>query len=273
MIAPNLSGPAISISFASNPDMNRDGRRLRRALGVSAAIHAGFAVLLLVLMGYSSDPMAGQMTPGVVKYIHVAAPGLAGGGGGDPVPASPRPVEVPAHRPIEPVPVVPAPPVVEPAPQPTLRLDAPVETDLAKMLQATGTSPVSLDKPGGGGRGPGGAGPDAGPGLGPGGPGGRGGGPRQVGGDVLSPVILRRVQPHYTGEAMRAKVQGTVTLEAVVKADGTVGSVRVIKSLDKVFGLDEEAIKAAKQWLFKPGTYQGTPADVIVTLILEFRIH
>lgn len=52
---------------------------------------------------------------------------------------------------------------------------------------------------------------------------------------------------------MRAKVQGVVLLECVVQTDGSVGDVRILKSLDKVFGLDEEAIKAARQWRFVPG--------------------
>ena len=81
-------------------------------------------------------------------------------------------------------------------------------------------------------------------------------------------------KPNYTGEAMRAKVQGVVELEAVVLPNGTVGDVRVVRSLDKVFGLDQEALLAAREWLFAPGRDgSGRPVPVFVTLILEFRIH
>ena len=73
------------------------------------------------------------------------------------------------------------------------------------------------------------------------------------GNGVSSPSVLREVKPAYTAEAMRAKVQGTVWLQCVVMPDGTVGNVQVTKSLDSTFGLDQEAIKAAKQWRFKPG--------------------
>ena len=45
--------------------------------------------------------------------------------------------------------------------------------------------------------------------------------------------------------------------------DGTVGDVRITRSLDPDFGLDEEAIKAARQWLFEPGTRFGAPAAAI----------
>jgi Gram-negative bacterial TonB protein C-terminal len=37
--------------------------------------------------------------------------------------------------------------------------------------------------------------------------------------------------------------------------------------------LDLAAIAAAKEWVFKPGTRRGQAVDVIVTLILEFRLH
>ena len=73
---------------------------------------------------------------------------------------------------------------------------------------------------------------------------------------------------------MRAKIQGVVELEAVVLENGTIGEVRVVKSLDKAYGLDQEAMNAAKKWLFRPGVDpNGKPVATIVTLILEFRLH
>jgi TonB family protein len=73
---------------------------------------------------------------------------------------------------------------------------------------------------------------------------------------------------------MRAKIQGDVELEVVILPNGTVGDVRITKSLDDKFGLDQEAIKAAKQWLFKAGVDRsGQPQPVLVTLILSFRLH
>ena len=73
---------------------------------------------------------------------------------------------------------------------------------------------------------------------------------------------------------MRAKIQGVVHVEAIVRADGTVGATRVVKSLDTQFGLDESALSAARSWLFKPGTDRGgNPVPVRVTIILEFRLR
>jgi TonB family protein len=55
--------------------------------------------------------------------------------------------------------------------------------------------------------------------------------------------------------------------------DGTVGDVRVTKSLDPIFGLDQEAIKAARGWRFAPGTRQGQPVPVLVTIELSFTLR
>jgi len=250
--------------------MKASRTRLGGALGVSISIHAGVLVVVILLVGFSSGPIAVQPSPDTFKYVHVVAPGPSGGGGSSPRPAASRRAEVPPHQPITPVSVVPTP--LTPEPPPELRLDAPIQTDMGKVLQATGASDVALPGPGGGKPGTG-AGPGTGPGFGSGGPGGFGGGARQVGDGVTGPSPTRMVQPEYTSDAMRAKVQGSVTLEAIVKADGTVGDVRVVQSLDKNFGLDQRAIEAAKKWLFRPGTFQGKPTDVIVRIILDFRIH
>jgi TonB family protein len=92
------------------------------------------------------------------------------------------------------------------------------------------------------------------------------------GNGVTIPRIIREVKPQYTAEAMRAKVQGGVLLECVVQTDGTVGDVRVVRSLDTTYGLDQEAIKAAKQWKFAPGTRNGEPVPVMVTIELTFTL-
>ena len=58
-----------------------------------------------------------------------------------------------------------------------------------------------------------------------------------------------------------------------VLVDGTIGDIRILRSLDKQFGLDEEAIKAAKQWRFLPGRRFGEPVPVIVTIELAFTLR
>ena len=92
------------------------------------------------------------------------------------------------------------------------------------------------------------------------------------GGSVTLPNVLKEVRPQYTREAMSAKIQGTVLLAIVVQSSGDVGDVKVTRSLDKEYGLDEEAIKAAREWKFEPGTKNGKPVAVQVTLELTFTL-
>ena len=87
------------------------------------------------------------------------------------------------------------------------------------------------------------------------------------------PRLIRDVKPSYTREAMSQKVQGTVGLEAVVQADGSVSDIVVLRSLDTVYGLDEEAIKTARQWKFAPGTLMGRNVPVRITIELAFTLR
>jgi periplasmic protein TonB len=117
-----------------------------------------------------------------------------------------------------------------------------------------------------------GMGSGRGPGLGPGSGGGTGGGVYRPGGAVTTPRVITQVKPKYTNDALRLKIQGSVLLEMVVTSAGQTSNIRVVQSLDPG-GLDEEAIAAARQWKFDPGRLGGTPVDVLVTLILDFRIQ
>ena len=87
------------------------------------------------------------------------------------------------------------------------------------------------------------------------------------------PTLLRGVEPRYTTEAMRAKVQGAVTLEALIAPDGTVSDIRVVKSLDRTHGLDEEALRTARQWRFRPAMFQGQPVAYLVLIVLSFNLR
>jgi protein TonB len=90
---------------------------------------------------------------------------------------------------------------------------------------------------------------------------------------LKAPVVIQTVYPKYTSDAMRAKIQGVVEVQAVVMPDGSVSRARVTTSLDKTFGLDEQAVMAAKQFTFVPGKVDGLPVPVAVTLHLEFKLH
>jgi TonB family protein len=80
------------------------------------------------------------------------------------------------------------------------------------------------------------------------------------------------VQPQYTAPAMRAGIEGTVILGCVIGEEGTVRDCEVVKSLDPTNGLDQAALAAAKQWRYEPGTKNGVPVPVRVTIEMAFRI-
>jgi TonB family protein len=92
------------------------------------------------------------------------------------------------------------------------------------------------------------------------------------GGDVTEPKVIKETPPNYTAPSMRAKVQGSVFMEAVVLTDGTVGEVRVVRSLDKEHGLDDEAVKTVKEWRFTPGKKNGVVVPVLVEIQMSFAL-
>jgi protein TonB len=92
------------------------------------------------------------------------------------------------------------------------------------------------------------------------------------GNGVSLPTVVREVKPSYTAQAIAARIQGTVLLSVVVLSDGTVGEVTVVRSLDTQFGLDAQAVSAAKQWLFNPGQKDGVAVAVRVTIEMTFTL-
>lgn len=89
---------------------------------------------------------------------------------------------------------------------------------------------------------------------------------------LTMPAVVKEVKPSYTDAAKRERIQGSVTLEVVVLKDGTVGEVVVTRSLDQTYGLDEQAVSAARQWQFKPGKKDGQPVPVRVELEFTFTL-
>ncbi len=92
------------------------------------------------------------------------------------------------------------------------------------------------------------------------------------GNGVTLPQLVREVKPEYTQEAKDAHIEGTVVVETIVQKDGDVGDVKIVRSLDPTYGLDKEAVKAAKQWKFKPGTKNGEPVPVRISIELTFTL-
>jgi protein TonB len=117
----------------------------------------------------------------------------------------------------------------------------------------------------------GGVGSGTGPGVGPGHGGGIGGGAYHVGGGVHAPKVIYRVEPEFSEEARKNKWQGVVILKVIIGKDGKPQDISVQRSLG--MGLDEKAIEAVKQWRFDPGTKDGQPVPVEVSMEVSFRLY
>jgi len=87
--------------------------------------------------------------------------------------------------------------------------------------------------------------------------------------NLSAPVATRKVDPAYPLELMRQNVGGTVILYAVIHTDGTVGSIRVLRSVDD--RIDQFARKAIAKWQFQPATKNGAPVDVEATFWIPFH--
>ena len=89
---------------------------------------------------------------------------------------------------------------------------------------------------------------------------------------VEPPRLLEEVQPKYTPEARVAGIEGVVRLDVIVNEDGRVAYVDIERSLDDEYGLDDEAVAAARQWRFSPGTRSGEPVLVRLSIELVFDL-
>jgi len=272
----------------------RERQRTSGAAVVSLLAHVAFVVVMYFGIRAMPGSSAARVPAPQVNYDLVflaePGPGGGGGGGGNQQQAPPRKLELPGRDRIA-VPVAPkvdlTPPAQDPPkevePPPVPPMDIPVQNVAAGADAVAGVidrtavpAGTSQGTGAGGGAGTGtgtGVGSGQGSGLGEGYGGGTGGGAYRPGSGVSSPILVSQVKPMYTTEAMRAKIQGKVWLDVVVMPDGRPGQIKIARSLDRTFGLDEEAIKAMRQWRFRPGMRQGSAVPVAVVVEMEFSLR
>jgi TonB family protein len=85
------------------------------------------------------------------------------------------------------------------------------------------------------------------------------------------PEEIERIVPRYPPAARRRNIQGAVVVRGIVRRDGTIDNLEVIKDLPG--GLGEEARRAVSRWRFRPATYRGEPIDVYYTVTVNFRLQ
>jgi TonB family protein len=255
----------------------------KRSALVSGLLHAAAIVAVLTIGGVKNPSVIWKPVTlvgrDIGQYLASVPRERVGGGGGtrSPTHASLGRLPRPARRQF-------TPPVVEYVnlnPQlpmePTLVMTS--ETALSSIDLPQFGDPNGVSGPPSGGRGSGGGigdgtgtgvGDSQGPGYGPG-PGGGGvtGGSGFLGA-VTEPVLLWKIEPEYTDEARRAKVQGTVILHIEVDTRGQAQNITVRQSLG--LGLDERAVEAVRRWRFRPGYRQGKPWVTAAMVQVNFRL-
>lgn len=266
-----------------------EGQRVGRATAASIISHGVMLAVVLFMLSLPAAlprPQEQFNMPANIVWLEQPGPGGGGGGGGNKMPEPPRKAELPGKEKIT-VPAAKPPDIKKPDPPkedpPPAQVTIPAQTMATGVQELPGaisnmpTVPTLSQGTGtGGGSGTGagtGIGSGTGSGLGPGTGGGTGGGAFRIGNGVIGPKLIQEVKPGYTGEAMKARIQGVVLLEAVVMPDGSVGNVKVVRSLDPRFGLDDEAVATVKKWRFAPGTRFGQPVPVLVEIEMAFTLR
>ena len=245
---------------------------------VSPALHLSFGVCLLMLAGSETAAPGPTLASQRIALAYVGIGGGAPDGGrfADGNEGAPPRARRAGHD------AAAAPPAVQRSWEAPATLDSPVqESSIPAIPQASGLTDVpgsitsvavSVTTGGGPGR-LRGSGSGDGSLIGDGSDGVPGAGGRGLGGGLEPPELVHQVRPSYTTAAMQARIRGVVLLEAVVERDGTVGAVKVLRSLDPTFGLDQEAIRTVRQWRFRPGRRAGAPAAMVVTIELAFELR
>jgi len=87
---------------------------------------------------------------------------------------------------------------------------------------------------------------------------------------IQTPVPLRKVDPKYYREAIKEHVEGTVRLFAVIRSDGQVDAIEILRGIDS--RLDRSAAEALAKWEFEPAKRGGVPVDVDAIFEVPFRL-
>lgn len=289
---PKLPPIQVSSKPVKVPEIWTPDPQFKRVQALSLAMHIVLLVLIIVplIPEIMSPPTTRAesvlITPlDVSPYVPKLPPGSkkAGGGGGggehNPIPASRGKLPKfdftrftpPAVKPPENPRLAMTPTVLG---QPDLHLPSPNMANYGDPLSKVITE--SSGPGGGGGIGTGtggGVGSGSGGGVGPGYGWNTGGGYPQAGTNGYgAPVCVYCPNPAFSDEAVKAKYQGSVTLQAVITADGRATNIQVVKGVG--LGLDEKAVEAVRNWRFKPAPGpDGRPSAVVMLIEVTFRLY
>jgi protein TonB len=82
---------------------------------------------------------------------------------------------------------------------------------------------------------------------------------------------MRKVDPKYPPAAINAHIDGEIVLYAIIRKDGSVDSIQVVRSLDPQ--LDMNSMQALAQWKFQPATREGDPVELEAVVHIPFHFR
>jgi protein TonB len=91
-----------------------------------------------------------------------------------------------------------------------------------------------------------------------------------MGSRVTSGKLIHKVQPEYPPEAMNARIEGTVVLQATIGKDGKVGNLQVISGPKELI---PSAMKAVEQWRYQPYLVNNEPVEVETQVEVIFQLN
>ena len=86
---------------------------------------------------------------------------------------------------------------------------------------------------------------------------------------IMAGNILVKTRPEYPAEALAARIQGTVVLQATISMEGAVKDLKVISG---PVALYQAALDAVKNWRYKPFLLNGEPVEVGTQINVVFAL-
>jgi len=96
-------------------------------------------------------------------------------------------------------------------------------------------------------------------------------GPLELTPEMVRPVLLTKISPTYPKVARQARLEGKVTVQAVIGLDGGVESVEILRSTSPLF--EESALEAVRRWKYRPATMGGQPVRVYFVVEVGFVLR
>ena len=96
-------------------------------------------------------------------------------------------------------------------------------------------------------------------------------GPLDLTPEMVRPVLVHKVSPVYPDVPRKARLEGRVTVQAVIGLDGSVESVEILRTSNPLF--NDAALAAVRQWRYRPATMNGVPVRVFFTVEVGFVLR